>query len=244
MAVAKYNNENMLISDEAMEKLMEIGTEVFLPAGSRVHNDRIHILLEGSCSLCIYPPSGEQSTLIFFEPGMMLNFVPCLLKRQRLHAITKRRMVKRSEFAVRVRCDSRCLAIEPDDFLEALKDSLPLNAMLVHALTENVLNLLSLASNSPLMPASQRVCRFLSEIVGSDHPQSVPVKLTYSEIATHLGVHSITVAKIFKKLKEESIVEKKGRSMYIRDAERLHRIAQGVEGLGCRAKGEDGDGRD
>ncbi len=214
-----------------LDELHEIGTEVFLAKGSRVHNDLIHILIEGSCSLCLYPAGGEQKTLILFEPGMMLNFVPCLLQRQYLHSITRRRRVEREDFAIRARTDARCLTIEPDVFIERLKVSLPLNAMLVRALTENLLNMFSMASYTPTLPAALRVCRLVHELTDEERGGGRTVQMTYAELGTHLGLHSITVAKVFKRLKQAGIVVRKRGRLQVCDPGALRAVARGEREL-------------
>ncbi len=236
MNLMQPDHDNNLLQ-QSMGELRQMGTEVFLPRGSRVRNDRIHILLEGSCSLCLFLPGENEATLIIFEPGMLLNFAPCLLKTGHLHAGTKSRQVQRDEFAIRARVDSRCLAIEPDVFLRRLRQSLPLNALLVNALLENLVHMFSLASYTSTLPAAQRVCRLLHETLGAGSGGNGTVLMTYAEIGTHLGLHTISVAKIFKRLKQEGIVERQGARMRVVDRDALRAVAEGRRALPPIRKG-------
>ena len=99
----------------------------------------------------------------------------------------------------------------------------------MQSLTENCENLISHAGNSPLLPAPQRICRLLVEMMAEEPPHAVPSYLSYSEISLHLAIHPITVAKIFKALKEDGITERKGRTLTVADPERLCAIARGME---------------
>ncbi len=233
MSLTPTDDKNSMLR-QSLDELKHMGTEVLLPRGSRVRDDRVHILLEGSCSLCLVPPGGEPATLIIFEPGMLLNFVPCLMKTGHLHAGTKSRRVRRDNFVIRARVDSRCLAIEPETFLRHLRQSLPLNALLVNALLENLVNMFSLASYTSTLPAVRRVCRLLQETPGAGSGENGTVPMTYAEIGSHLGLHAISVARVFRRLKQAGIVERLGARMRVVDRDALRAVAEGRRALPSR----------
>ncbi len=200
--------------EKCLPVLQETGAEVFLPKGSIIRDDCLYVLLEGSICLCNTDPNGDKIVLMYFEPGMLLNFIPCISSGIEMHPITRNRLVVRKTFAMRVRKDSRCLCVSQTAFMEKMSTSFDLHRLLVSALTENLLNVLSLAVNSPALPAAQRVCRLLSQVSRKEAGRPC-AGLTYAEIAAHLAIHKMTVAKIFQALKQEGIVQTQGRAWYI-----------------------------
>lgn len=189
--------------------LHSMGEEFLLPRGKVLRENHIYYLQEGRCALCVYGQCGETSTLIYFEPGRLLNFLPSLSRLYPLHPMTRRRSVPRKFFAVRALTNCRFLRVRHEIFIKAFADSLPLHSLMVRSLTENILNLLTHAFNSPLLPAGQRICRLLADIMDDQPPHALPRYMTYPEISTHLSIHPITVAKIFKTLREKRIIRKK-----------------------------------
>ena len=209
--------------------LRSIGTEHVLRKGEILRTGNICYLLKGLCILSFYDPCGDETTLIYFEPGRLFNFMPKLVKVYPLQPKTVRRQLPIDAFAVRAKEDCLFLFIDHNVFERELAASLPLHSLLVQSLTENCENLISHAGNSPLLPAPQRICRLLAEMMAEEPPHAVPSYLSYSEISLHLAIHPITVAKIFKALKEDGITERKGRTLTVADPERLCAIARGME---------------
>lgn len=211
--------------------LHSMGEDFLLPRGKILRENHIYYLREGRCALCAYGQCGETSTLIYFEPGRLLNFLPSLSRLYPLHPMTRRRGVPRKFFAVRALTNCRFLCVRHETFMEAFAGSLPLHSLMVRSLTENMLNLLTYAFNSPLLPAGQRICRLLADVMDDQPPHALPRHMTYPEISTHLSIHPITVAKVFKALREKGIVRKKDAGLTVADVDRLHRIAGGLEEL-------------
>ncbi len=209
--------------------LRSIGTEHVLQKGELLRTDHICYLLKGLCILSFYGPCGDETSLLFFEPGRLFNFMPKLSRLYPLQPKTLRRKLPRDAFAVRAKEESILLFIDHNVFERELAGSLPLHSLLVQSLTENCENLISHAGNSPLLPTPQRICRLLAEMMAEEPPHAVPSYLSYSEISLHLAIHPITVAKIFKALKEDGITERKGRTLTVADPERLRAIARGME---------------
>ncbi|MBR6466676.1 MAG: Crp/Fnr family transcriptional regulator [Desulfovibrio sp.] len=209
--------------------LRSIGTEHVLQKGELLRTDHICYLLKGLCILSFYGPCGDETSLLFFEPGRLFNFMPKLSRLYPLQPKTLRRKLPRDAFAVRAKEESILLFIDHNVFERELAGSLPLHSLLVQSLTENCENLISHAGNSPLLPAPQRICRLLAEMMEEAPPHAVPPFLSYNEISLHLGIHPITVAKIFKALKEEGITARQGRMLTVADPERLRAIARGLE---------------
>jgi len=211
--------------------LRQIGREERLARGDLLQTDHIYYLLEGLCVLIHYGPLGEESSLIYFEAGRLLNFLPKLSRVYPMQSKTLRRRQPRDTFAVRARTACRLLRIDHDVFVRELDKSAPLHALLEQSLAENCLNLLARAGNSPLLPAPQRICRLMAELMPESPPHRLPSYMSYGEMAVHLSMHPVTVAKIFQALKAEGIAWRERGAVCVFDVARLHRIASGEEEL-------------
>ena len=228
---------------EACEALLrQIGREERLSKGALLQTDHIYYLLEGLCVLIHFGPLGEESSLLYFEAGRLLNFLPKLSRVYPMQPRTLRRKQPRDTFAVRAKTACRLVRIDHDAFVRELGKSAPLHALLEQSLAENCLNLLARAGNSPLLPAPQRICRLAGELMPERPPFRLPPYMSYAEMAVHLSMHPVTVAKVFQALKAEGIAWREGGSVCVFDPERLRRIASGEESLHYK-RGEAGENK-
>lgn len=211
--------------------LREMGEEFSLSKGKKVQTEDLLYLIEGKCSLSCYAESGEEVALIYFYPQRLLNFMPSLTRYYPLQEINKKRSVPVQYFAVRAVENCRFLRISAKRFLERYFSSIPLHALIVHSLIENSFALFTHAFNSPLLPASQRICRLLVDLMRDEPPHTLLTPLTYAEISAHLSIHFVTVAKVFKALRKASIIDKKPGTITVLYPDELRRIADGKERL-------------
>ncbi len=228
----KEAREDVAALRQACEALLRrIGKEERLAKGALLLTDHIYYLLEGLCALIHFGPLGEESSLIYFEAGRMLNFLPKLSRIYPMQPKTLRRRQPRDTFAVRAKSACRLVRIDHDVFLRELDQSALLHSLLEQSLMENCLNLLARAGNSPLLPAPQRICRLLAELMPERAPYRLPRYMSYAEMAVHLSIHPVTVARIFQALKAEGIAWRDGGAICVFDPERLRRMACGEEAL-------------
>lgn len=84
-------------------------------------------------------------------------------------------------------------------------------------------------SDFSLLDAEQRVCleilRMAQPNPGSRDGLVVPEVPTQSDIGNGVGLARETVGRIMAGLKQKNIIERKGRTLYIRDADKLHDLA-------------------
>lgn len=216
---------------QASRVMLSLGREVELPKGHELRNNNIYLLLKGSMALCSVESTGEIQELLYFEPGMLTNFVPTLTAILPLHALTMNRLVVRENFVQRARTDCRCAEVPSPVFIREHETNPVLRKLLLLALTENLLNMFAMACNSPAMPAAQRICRLLLQFAARTEPHVVNHAFTYDEIAAHLSLHAMTVAKVFKALKERGAVLRKGRRIVVADLEAVREVANGSRAL-------------
>ncbi|MBO4685003.1 MAG: hypothetical protein J5600_06725, partial [Desulfovibrio sp.] len=135
---------------EACEALLrQIGREERLSKGALLQTDHIYYLLEGLCILIHFGPLGEESSLLYFEEGRLMNFLPKLSRVYPMQPRTLRRKQPRDTFAVRAKTNCRLLRIDHDAFVRELGKSAPLHALLEQSLAEE-LKLLGIERVRPL----------------------------------------------------------------------------------------------
>lgn len=218
-----------------IELLHEIGEEFLLPKGKLMRQKDLYYLIDGKCALCIHGDAGEELSLIYFYPGRLLNFLPCLTRFYPLQPLLDKRRVPLHSFVIRAVCNCRFLRIPHDVFLEKYFHSLPLHSLIVQSLVENTYSLFSHAFNSPMLPTGQRICRLLLEIM-DDEPPHYLQRITYAEISSHLSIHFVTVAKVFKALRQAEIIRKQPGGISVIRPEQLRRFAEGREHLPYKTK--------
>lgn len=208
--------------------LREIGKEIILPRGALLLRDHIYYLVDGHCALISLTRCGKEYSFLYFKPGMLLNFLPAMFMADTFHLFTRRRF---SSIDPVVMTKTRCvfLAIESEAFMRRLEGDLDMHRLLMRALTENWVNLFSLAIGTNSLPAGARVCRLLFESTPASPPHVVPRYLTYAEIAAHLSLHVITVTKIFRALRQRKLLRKDGNRSILMDRERFARMGRGEE---------------
>ena len=226
---------------EGYELLKKLGEKAVLARGETLRRpDKssmdVYFLVEGLCALCMEATTGKDMALIYFLPGRMLNFLPALEKYYPRTVCELCYQVPFAEFYVRAIKTSELLRINYQRFLEEFAQSLPLQTVIIQSLVQNCYDLFTHLLKSLEMPAWQRVARELVENMSGPEPHILPRKITYGEIATHLSIHTVTVAKIFRALQDNGIIERVKDGIMIRDPLRIWRIANGEERLFYKSK--------
>lgn len=132
-----------------------------------------------------------------------------------------------SSFFVKAISDAQLFRIDKNLFLKEYFHSLPLQTLIVQALVENCFDLFTHIFNSVERPAWQRVAKFIYENMSGNPPRKLQRKITYQEIATHLSIHPVTVAKIFRALQSEGLIKREHSETTVNDPEGLLNIALG-----------------
>lgn len=191
----------------------------------------LYYLVDGHCALCMAGPTGKDIYIIYFFPGRLLNFLPALEKYYPRKQCALCYTSPFADFYVKALKKSELIRVNYQAFLEEFGQSLPLHSLIIQSLVENCYDLFTHLFKSLEMPAWQKVARELLENMEGPHPHILPRKITYSEIATHLSIHTVTVAKIFRALQDNDIIERVKDGIMIHDPLRIWRIAKGEERL-------------
>lgn len=227
---------------EGYELLKKLGERAELSRGKTLRRPKkssmdIYFLVEGLCALCMEGASGKDMAIIYFLPGRMLNFLPALEKYYPRTVCQLCYQAPFADFFVKAIKDSELLRVDYQLFLKEFATSLPLQTVIIHSLVQNCYDLFTHLLKSLEMPAWQRVARELLENMSGPEPHILPRKITYGEIATHLSIHTVTVAKIFRALQDNGIIERVKNGIMIRDPLRIWRIANGEERLFYKSRG-------
>ena len=239
MAVALKRGLEAKIDDyrkKGRELLEKLGEKITLAEGEalrrpgKIYKD-LYLLVDGLCALSIEGPTGKDMYVIYFFPGRVLNFLPALEKYYPRRQCALCYNAPTADFFVKAIKKSELLRIDYQIFLEKFGESLALHTLIIQSLVENCYDLFATMFKSLEMPAWQKVARELLENMEGPHPHILPRKLTYSEISTHLSIHTVTVAKIFRALQDNGIIERVKNGIMIHDPLRIWRIANGEERL-------------
>lgn len=211
--------------------LSGMATEITVPKGTQLSHKNVYYLKKGVCALTYLSEKGEESSYLYFKSGVLMNFLKAIVEHIGIGSeITTKRMLNVNH-VIRTKTECTLLAIDGQKFMKSIEKYPSLNRLLLQSVCENLINLLALSTDIVSKPAGTRVCQLLLDFMTNDTPPQIPRYLTYNEIAFYLSMHVITVTKIFKALKVESIIAKKGQQAIVLDKERLAAIAHEEEEL-------------
>lgn len=217
--------------DESLElryvdAMRHISHEQVLTKGTVLSPSMIYYLMDGVCSLLCSSSEGNEYSFIYFKPHMLLNFLPTVARHGVYGNITEKR-VHRLRHLIMTKTTCTVLCTPGEVFLRHMEQNIYLNQLLVRSLTENWINLLVLSTGITSEPVSIRVCRLVVDNLPAAQPYRIPRFLTHAEIAAHLSMHTITVTKVFRALRELGIVEKDGNAHIVVDLPGMLAICEG-----------------
>ncbi len=204
--------------------LTDFGREVSVPRGTKLTVGRIYYLLEGTVTLTALPVTGERLSLIYFQPGDLLSFIPAVNHAYAIPHEAYDLLLISENLAMFTKTPCRLMSMEPEAFIRHM-DEEPLKTLLVHGLAGNLMKIIVQSVNNSALPATVRVCRMLSVFMDKKDPHALPRYLTYREIAGHLSMHVMTVTKIFQTLRREGILGKADGVTFVRDPAALMNLS-------------------
>lgn len=203
-----------------------ISAEIVVQKGCVLSRKSIYYLIDGVCGLIFISEDGNEYSYMYFKKYMLLNFLPTVAAHGVYTNITEKRFQRmQHRIVAKTKCTLLCTPGEV--FLEHMKDNLLLNHLLVRSLTENWINLLTTSTGITSTPVCTRVCQLLEDNLPPQSPYTIPRYLTHTEIAAHLSMHTITVTKIFKALRDQNIITKAGHVYEVVDLSGLLALSGG-----------------
>ena len=196
--------------------LFQYGNKVTFEKGDTLTNSAfddtdsdVYIIVSGSCALSSISFDGKETTYLYFKHNRFVGFVP-LISQLTLNSYGKK------TFSIIAKTHCIAYQISARQFQELLSFPSVVNLML-EVLSENNAYLLEHFHSSKNEPAMVQLCRFLLDQADKDEVGNAMLDhfFTYNEIACYLGMHSVTVARMIKALKNEEMVDKVGHQIRI-----------------------------
>lgn len=216
---------------EALAKFRNVGKKIILAKGSNLVSEKVHCLEKGKCALCVNDPRGDPISMFYFRPGQMINFLPLLVQCFPFDKFIMQKKIPSNLFHVKALSDCELIVLDTEWFINTFLKETSICYFSLYSCILNLLNIYMCVHNCPILSNAQRICLLLISSI-EDSPEGViPPHLTLIEISRHLSIHSVTVAKIFSKLRNMGIIGKQGSNMVIMDMDRLSAIADGSENI-------------
>lgn len=204
--------------------LMRFGKEITVPRSTKLITNQVYYLLEGIVTLTAVSAAGERHSLVYFEPGDLLNFMPSVNHVYSIPHETFDFMLYNESLSMFAKTPCRLICTEHKKFMCHM-DEEPVKTLLIRGLAANLLKILVQSVNNCTLPATARVCRMLSVFMQQHEPYTIPQYLTHTEIAGHLSLHVMTVTKIFQSLRKEGILVREHGVTFVKNPARLMSLA-------------------
>lgn len=178
--------------------------------------NHVYFVIEGTVRVLNYSSSGRVVRFASVGPGGLLGELSAMDGLPRSATVVADRPSYLAKYPAE---DFRNLVAKVPEFANALIRRM---AEVIRACDEQIMNLAELS-------ASQRVCLQLLRLAEPD-PVSADSWLVYplptqAVLAGDAGTTRETVARVLGRLTEQGLIHRKGRSLYIRDRQKLENMA-------------------
>lgn len=204
------------------DEVCALGTRHDVPKNVRVQDlDRgdsikyVYALKNGICSLSRITAAGEEKTFQYFTSEWLLRVVPVTMDDY---------WTENRAFSIYTKTPCELYQIHPQQFMDLCEKCPPLMRFLAKVLAHNLGLVLANAYDTHNLPVSSRLCKVLLDL---DSGNGLDAFFTYAELASFLGVHKITVARIITRLKKLGNLKHEGGRLRIVDRDTILEIANG-----------------
>lgn len=209
-------------------ELRETGNLIHLQKGAFVPPSQACWLEKGKCVLSLDDSRGDTLSLFYFRPGQLVNFLPLLVECFPIAPELIRKKIPSHFFHVKALVDCQLYAIDKVWFIKKIAVDPGISCLFLYSAMLNLIHSYIHVWNAPILSNTQRICRLIMAHM-DDNSREIPQYLTQAEISRHLSMHSITVAKIFGKLRKIGLIRKKDNRLFVDNPALLHALADGVE---------------
>ena len=182
--------------EETARLLRRFGTVRTVSKGTLLSGKEAYWLLGGICALTCVNESGSQYSFLYFHRNMLFGFVPVLGRYYRMNRLVDVR-ASRSFSGFMTKTDCSVIELPANAFLSEITRDREVLSVVLRAAVVNLADMLNHSMVIASLPVPCRVCYMLLDACPEEDPYLLPAYLNYDEIAAHLGVHVITVTKIF-----------------------------------------------
>ena len=187
-------------------------------------NDHVYCLEDGLCALISITKSGEEKIYHYFTSGSIINFTPAYL--------TLPPNTIASAFYMYTKSDCKVYEISYNAFYKLLSENADLNRYIMTLFANHFSNVLYHFHFMQEASTPSRLCKTLIDFSYLSGKRRIVNKhFNYVELAKYLGVHTVTVSRIMRSLKQVGAIEKDGHLIVIKDLAILERYLQDTESL-------------
>ena len=211
------------------ETFKSLGTPLYIEKGASIPiGEHVYFIEEGIAALTMLTPSGDEKTYLYFKEGNLLGFIRFTLPLE----VFERSYLSINVNSIVAKTPLHLYAINNKTFFQELENNPLLYKDLSLSLTQNLSNVLEHSFWVASEDASTRLCLMLQNfMIEEDNKCVLPKCFTYREMSNFLSIHTVTIAKICKRLCDERIIERSGHRLFITNRERLKKIATREESL-------------
>lgn len=163
----------------------------------------LYLVREGMVKVFKLSPEGREQVLHVFGPGQ---------------ALAEAAVFGGGNYPASAECLTDCLLIcvDRDTFLERIRGDPEFALRVIAGLSAKLHQMVDLVEDLTLRDATGRVCRYLSGLVppGSAPPSEVHLPVRQGVLARQLGLTSETLSRTLRALKEEGLLQIRGRRTF------------------------------
>lgn len=210
--------------ESCRQYFLPFGREISVPRGTKLSIGRVYYLLEGAVTLTALSVTGEHLSLVYFNPGDLLSFIPSVNQAYAIPHEAFDSLLMNENLAMFTKTPCRLICLEHEDFMRHM-DEEPLKTLLMHGLAGNLMKMIVQSVTNSTLPATVRVCRMISVFMEKEAPHALPRYLTHTEMAGHLSMHVMTVTKIFRSLRRKGVLGKTGGINFVKNPAELMNLS-------------------
>jgi CRP-like cAMP-binding protein len=184
--------------------------------------DDVHLVVSGTAHVLNFSHAGRVVDYAGLDAGMLFGEVGALDGKP--HCAT-----------VMTRTPCRLAVLDAGFFRELMETAVEFNRIVVRHLARTVRTGTNRIAELTLLGGRQRVCLELLRMARPD-PAQMHLLIIYPTpnqalIASGVGVSRETVARMFGVLARQKIIERKAKTLYIRDREKLEKLAMSDDNI-------------
>lgn len=188
---------------------------------NRAHRDNyVYCLEEGLCALHSVSASGKERIYQYFLPGDFIGFIPAYRPYYPDDTFYA--------FSITAKSDCSLYQIPYQVFIDFMDANPEFYRNLFEVTVTHYDNALKHCYTLQDGDNFISLCQALIELADyTTTKYRIHKDFSYSEIASYLGIHTITVTRMMGRLKEMGIIAKSGHFTIVLDMDRLTRISRG-----------------
>lgn len=187
-------------------------------------NDHVYCLEDGLCALISITKSGEEKIYHYFASGSIINFTPAYL--------TLPSNTASAAFYMYTKSDCKLYEISYKNFYKLLSENAHLNRYIMTLFANHFSNVLYHFHFMQEASTPSRLCKTLLDFSYMSGKRRIVNKhFNYVELSKYLGVHTVTVSRIMRSLKQVGAIEKDGHLIVIKNLDILEQYIQDTESL-------------